>query len=281
MDTFFDLFTRPDFQIGLACGIAASVILASSLTVRGLSSRAAGPISVFIFLAVIFLDLGQRLSLAVGVGAVAFAGFLWHRSRIIALIVAVLGASIVMYRSGISDNAEVWVRPLGVAVILAVGWCLIRYEEAGNRPHSVLLLAITLFGIWATVPETRIPRLLLGGWSGLLPGLLVASLPKLGWWAPAVAAPIVWMTAMAGNSRPGSIVGGWASLGILLLRPVPSTKPWQAYVVHAGLVLFTARVAGFRDSPIEAALLSVAGLAAAAAFLWLGAPKEHRTQAVS
>lgn len=253
----------------------------TSLVVKGLSSRLAGPISVCLLLAAAFLDLGQRLSLAAGTGAMAIAGFLWTRSRTSAVIVAFLGASILIYRGGISETADVWVRPLGLAVILLVGWSLTRYEEAGNRPSSVLLLALTLFAIWVNVPETRIARLFLGSWSGLLPGLAVAGLPKLGWCAPAIAGPIVWMTAVSGTGRPGSIIGGWASMGILLLKPWLSTKPWHTYLVHAGLVLVTSRVAGFRESPIEAAVISLTAFAIAGVLLWLMRLGADRVQSAS
>lgn len=249
-----------------------------SLTVKDLSRRLAGPISASLFLVAVFLNLGQRLSLVAGTAALAIAGFLWQRHRTSAVIVAFLGASILMYRGGISETADPWVRPLGVAVILLVGWCLIRYEGMVIRPASVLLLALTLFAVWADVPETRIPRLFLGAWSGLLPGLAVAGLPALGWWAPAIAGPIVWMTALSGTGRPGSIIGGWASMGVLLLRPSPSTRPWHTLLVHAGLILLTARVAGFRESPIEAAAISLVGLAIAGLLMRLINPEDHHAQ---
>ena len=279
MDTVLDLFTRPDFQIGLVYGVIGSVIMLGSLTVKDLPSRLAGPISVCLLLIAVFVGLGQRLSLAVGTVAMVIAGFLWHRSRTIAVMVAVLGGSLVMYRS-ISEPAALWIRPLGLAALLLIGWRLMRYEEADSSPRSALLLALTLFAIWANVPETKIPRLLLGGWMGLLPGLAAVGWPKLGWWASGLATPIVWMTAVSGAARPGSIIGGWASMGILLLRPSPSIKPWQAVLVHAGLIALTARVAGFRESPLEAGAISLAGFVIASRFLWLLTPKNERAQAI-
>jgi hypothetical protein len=255
--------------------------MAISRREEGLPGQLAGPIGACLLLAVIFTDLGPRLSLAAGAGAMAIAGFLWNRSRAGSIIVAVLGASTVMYRSEISETADFWVRPIGTTIILLVGWCLVRYEEAGNRPYAGLLLAMTLLAVWANVPDTEIPRLLLGSWVGLLPGLLIAGLPKLGWWAPAVAVPVIWMTAVAGAGRPGSIIGGWASMGILLLRPRHSTRVWPPLIVNAGLLLLTARVAGLRDSPTEAAAISLTGLAAAGALLWLLDAKPGRAQTAS
>lgn len=274
MDTFFDLFTRPEFRLGLVGGVVGTVILAGSLAVKDLSRRLPGAVSILVLLTVIFVDLGQRASIAAGVMAMAFAGFLWQRSRYIAIAAATLGASLLMYRGGISDNADWWVRPTGVAIILFVGWSVLRWEGGGNRPSLIVLFAITLLGIWATVPETRVPRLFLGSWTGLLPGFVLLGIPHLGRWAPAIAAPIVWMAAEGGTSRPGSIIGGWASFGILLLQTGPSLRVWRTCLVHSGLVLIAARVAGLRESPIEAALISLTAFAMAAAYLlWTGNEK--------
>ena len=280
MDTFIDLFTRPDFQIGLASGIGASTILASLYRSRGISGRLTGALAVGVLLVALLLETRLTPGLVGGTIALAFAGLIWHRSRTSAITVAIVGAILVMYQGGIKESAALWVRPLGFAVILIVAWRLTTYEDRGNKPPSVLLLALTLFAIWVNVPDTRFPRLFLGGWTGLLPGLVMAGLPKLGRWAPAIAGQLVWMTAIAGAGRSGSIIGGWASLGILLLRPAASAKPWQVFLVHAGLVVLTARVAGFRESPIEAAAISIAALAAAATLLHLTASPPLRTQEV-
>lgn len=259
-------------------GAGASLILTTSLAVRGLSLRLAGPICSIVLLAPVFLDIGPRLSLAGGFLGLAIAGFLWHRSRIGSVSVAVLGAVLVMYR-GLDESAAAWVRPVGVAAILVAAWCMTRYEENGNRPHSVLLLAVTLIAIWVNVPDTEIPRLFLGGWLGVLPGLFLAGLPALGAWAPAVAAQLVWMTAAGGVGRSGSIIGGWASMGILLLRPT-SAKPLLAFLIHGGLVAVTARVAGLRESPIQAGMISLAAFAAAAALLRLTDSNDIRSESV-
>ena len=267
MDTFFDLFTRPDFQIGFAAGFGASAILASLFATKKPSGRLAGALAVGVLLIALVLETNPTPGLVGGTIALAFAGLIWRRSRISAITGALVGATLVIYQGGIKDSAAVWVRPLGFAMILIVAWRMTTYEDQGNRPASVLLIALTLLAIWANVPDTRFPRLFLGGWSGLLPGLVVAGLPKLGPWAPAIAGQLVWMVATGGAGRSGSIIGGWASLGILLLRPAASVKPWQAFLVHAGLIAVTARVAGLRESPLEAITISIAAMAVAAALL--------------
>jgi hypothetical protein len=87
----------------------------------------------------------------------------------------------------------------------------------------------------------------------------------------ALAGMVVWVVAIGGDARPGSIIGGWASLGLMVILPFvrPSAtmlierRPFLVVGLHALFVLVAARVIGLWESAVVAsiAVLFIAVLA--------------------
>jgi hypothetical protein len=71
-----------------------------------------------------------------------------------------------------------------------------------------------------------------------------------------LVAVMVWATAVGGEGRPASIIGGWACLGALVILPLYrrslrtwiEARPWLALLFHAVLVGVASRVIGLWES---------------------------------
>jgi hypothetical protein len=178
-----------------------------------------------------------------------------------------------------------WPTIVGAALLAALAGEADR--SLGRSAAGPLLLAAAAAGMYLTVPETGrlLPVLVV-----LVPVALVGvplALARLG--AAGSAATIVLLAALAGQggwTRPASIVGALASVGVLALEPVaralvPGTRRWpdvwrsRPVLLLAGLqgvvVLLASRVAGLQDDlaigVAAAAVVLLAGLAALAALV--------------
>jgi hypothetical protein len=136
-------------------------------------------------------------------------------------------------------------------------------ERVGDRAPRliILLLVVSVVGIYVCVPDTELVRPAVGGFLGA--ALLLLD-PELGGWsggASVAGGLMLWMAAGGGYGRPGSVVGGMACAGaVLFLSSVATGRRapgWAALVVPTLFTVFCARVAGFRES-WEAATLLVA-----------------------
>lgn len=159
--------------------------------------------------------------------------------------------------------------------------------RAQGRPLTAALLAVSIAGIWAAVPDTE-EILLVGGVLAVpLLATMVGGLDRLDapWSLPASAAvvgPVVWAAVHGGRGRPGSMVGGVACLGVLLVEPVarrlargpgptraPAAVAGVLLVVQVAVVLVTARVAAAQADVGPAALVATAALTAGTAVVSL------------
>jgi hypothetical protein len=176
---------------------------------------------------------------------------------------------------------------IAAAVAAALGAFDRRWGRLGLPPA---LLAVTAAGIWACVPDVEGPLVLLGAVLPVAllgrPGPLAARWPGL---APfgaagsaAVAAVLVWVVATGGAGRPGSVVGGLACLGLLLVEPAVrlldprrrspldpvEDRPglaWAALAAQLVLAGFASRVAGRPEQAAAALGLAALGLGPALA----------------
>jgi hypothetical protein len=145
-----------------------------------------------------------------------------------------------------------------------------------------VLLAVTTFGVWVTVPETQHVVVLMGA---VLPVAAVAFLRPTWLGIPgafAAVAVIAWVVEVDGQARDGAVVGSLACLGLLLLEPVlrrtglvPHVEPapergsslplsgagsgWMTPIVHTVLVAWCSRVAGMQSSAAVALGLVAVG----------------------
>ena len=109
--------------------------------------------------------------------------------------------------------------------------------------------------------------------------LRVARLGSIG--AHCLLGLLMWVIAWGGRGRSGSVIGAAAAIGLLVAAPLGS---WFArhprvttsrsaglvlVVIHAALVAFVTRVAGFEAEPQPALVLSISGLGLATVLWWV------------
>lgn len=317
--SILDLLGDGGFRVGVICGAVAAGV-AAVVALRGGGGPARHPWAGLAFAGAALVGLAQR-SLAEGdllaglvvltLGAVVAERLLNGRPvsdlqrRAIEVALSLPGAVLVAWSA--DGRGPGWVPPALVAVVV-VGSALVadvdrRSQVAPDTPGPLglsaaglvpVLLAVTVFGVWVTVPETEHVVVLAGvtlpvallGWPRPL-----ASLGRVG--TSLVTALVGWTVAVDGADRPGAVIGGFACLGILAIEPAtrralalrgngaaeapgdpdgegadPGPDVRRSLVVLAGLhvvvVAVCARVAGLETSAVTAFLLSVVVYAVAA-----------------
>jgi hypothetical protein len=212
--------------------------------------------------------LGLAL-LAVGGG---LAGHLRH--RVLHVVVAAPGAAFVAW--SLPHVVAGWIKVF-VFFVIMFGAPLVAGTDRRAVRVVPALAAVSALGVYACVPDTEFARILVGGFVaaafiGFDPKLRAISFGTF----PAVGV-IAWTVGLEGYGRPGSVVGGAACLGALLLVPVVwrrvtvespwAPAAWALAAVHVGLVAWCARVAGFRHGRGAALALAILGYAVAAVLL--------------
>jgi hypothetical protein len=171
-----------------------------------------------------------------------------------------------------------------ILIVVAFGGPLISWfeENASPSPLPTVLFAMSIAGVWATVPDVEESLVLLGAM--LVPTLLawplrVARLGSIG--AHCLLGLLMWVIAWGGRGRSGSVIGAAAAIGLLVTaplasgsarRPRVSTSSWAGLALvafHAALVAFVTRVAGFEAEPLPAVVLSIAALFGATVLWWV------------
>ncbi len=221
---------------------------------------------------VVALRVEHRLPAGLVVGVLLLLGGEWvfrdatWPARLLALVpgAVVLGAVL-------SPGWPFWMQVL-VTVVTVLGGVLV---DAGDRaaPRWVpLLLAIGACGVYVCVPDTEAPKALLGAvLATALIGLAVEVVPTLG--SAALTGVFAWVVAFGGFGRPGSVVGGMACLGVVVLVPALRRLARSRdgvialIVVQCALVAFVARVAGLEQDAAPALLLSASAFVAAGVVL--------------
>jgi hypothetical protein len=219
-----EFWSTPEFHTGFAAGVAALIVL----------------------LAIASLTESKRARAPLPLGGVAFtvAGlFAVHQSRAIpasvVIAVAGIGAMVaVTSRLGLPTVATAvltlpfawvlgtdggvfttrWIQIL-VTVVASVGAAVVAHTDRAWRDEALApsLLAITVLGVYFTVPDTEEAAALVGvalplaalGWP-----LRSSALGRSG--AAASTALVIWVAAIGGRGRPPSIVGSVACLGLLV-----------------------------------------------------------------
>jgi hypothetical protein len=91
----------------------------------------------------------------------------------------------------------------------------------GPRGAPWLLFAVTAGGVYLAVPDTELARVMLGV---AIPFVLLSVPRPLSPLGPAGSAAIVgvftWVVIVGGRGRPSSVVGGLATIGILVAEPL-------------------------------------------------------------
>ncbi len=175
------------------------------------------------------------------------------------------------------DGTLAWAAPALVLTSLVGGFLVAhfdrRWRETGAGP---VLVAISVAGVYATVPDTEEALTALGV---ALPVALLGwpwPVASLGGGAFAVTGLVGWTVVVGGAGRPSSIVGGLACLGLLCLEPLAravarpgswlrtagARRSWLVPLaaIHFVLVAVASRVAGLRPTLGQAVLVVAAEL---------------------
>ena len=275
---------RSEFATGFWFGlIALAVGLALAFPRRGRRPiDAAGLLFSVAFALALQQTLGLPGALALGLVGLAGAGAISRLPMLGRLgpILAVPGAWLVVSGCGLVLERWTWMLA-GVAIVIG-GWLLADFDARWQREDlGPVLLAISMAGIYFTVPDTEHALVALGaslplaflGWPWPL-----ASLGRAG--AYAATGSLLWIVVTGGFGRSSAVVGGVACLGLFAVEPVtrlldrggrsmleclPRGRRGAVIVafLHLALVYIAARVAGTRRTVAEAAAIALAEFAAA------------------
>lgn len=269
--TFLELLLLPEFLAGLGWGFIGLGVLAVASQKRPLTPIW-GIVATGAALVASVPIVGQRLALALGLVIVALGGELTRRSQPAGVLVVAAGAFVVALGSGI--DTVWWIHAGSLLFIISAGWMIERVDDhAGQSGIPVLMAAGTVFGVWATVPDTEVARILMGA----VTATIIAGWPlrkaRIGaGGAYAIAALLAWAVAIGGEARAGSIIGGWATVGAftaaLLGSSVRRILPVGLFTLHAGSVLVASRIVGPQESPYVALAIAAPALILTLAIGW-------------
>lgn len=278
-DKVLDALASDEFQIGLVLGAVSLLAILVVARLRHASSRSPVPIAGLLLAGggayAISRSSSLPISVAVGLALLAATGFVPGSSPLAWALRAVLlfGGAAVLAAS--SPDVPEWI-PIAVVASATVGGVAAadfdrRFADTGLGP---VLFAISVCGVYGTVPETQEALALVGIATPLALGGWPRARARLGG-AGALASVglISWVAATGGSQRPSAVIGALACLGLLAVEPVarkvmiPSAdrSPPKSGVLalHLAIVLLASRVAGLRSSSAAALAIASATLVGA------------------
>ena len=264
--TLIQLFTLPQFLIGVASGIVGLIVLFILPHDQSGTARGFGVVLSLVASVAVNIAIESNLYLIVSMFLLAAGGLLVERSRTSSeewitwtgWLAVGIGMVMVASRTEIVDVGWMW---FGVPLLgLVGGWSMMTSPEA--LPHRIIgpMVAITAFAMWTTVPDTEVAMVLLG----VSLAMAVATLPGInarltGGGAFPLITFLAWSAAVGGAARPASVVGAWACIGMLILGPLavrwrPGLRlgTWAVLGIHAVIVLVAARVIGLWEAALPA-----------------------------
>jgi hypothetical protein len=230
---------------------------------------------------VLWLQFELEQDILVGLGFIALAGLaidvahalrwkpLAYASRILAWGAVV--AAVVSFTSKSNPSGEPWVDIVFPIVVLLVGASVWSYRFGPNANLLGPILAVTIAGIWVTIPETDMFTIAVGAGLGLgLATLAPIRARAFATGAFVLVALVAWLTIAGGETRDLSIIGGWVSFGVLPIVPLlglMGVRPNRQSVVlgvHVVYSILATRVVDIWDS-IPISLVVIGALVAIAA----------------
>ena len=292
--TVHEIVSRSEFHVGLKWGVALMALTAVAGVLSLWTLRRPAPIAGLI-VPIAFVSGAKHwqglpsnvthglLLLALAGLAAGALGSWWRPLAWIGVVLAIPGASMLASNTGLPDVS--WVGPLVVVTTVVGGTLVADFDRRhAKRGWPVVMFAVSVVGVYFTVPDTERALVLLGasvplvllGWPFAL-----ASLGSVGAY-PAVGA-LAWTAAFEGRGRHTAIIAGCACLGLFVAEPIArllrggsgilDTLPkrwWIAIpvvVAHLGLVYLASRVAGLRTDVGQATVIAVGEMAMGAAVL--------------
>jgi hypothetical protein len=300
-----DIAGRHQFHVGLewgvALGVAAAVLGLLSTVVLRRPAPIAGLVvaGAFVFavkparaLTIGYLPIALPTNVCRGLVYLAAAGLVvellvaWHPSLgLLGLVVTIPGAVVITHQTRLPT--EHWVAPLVVATTVVGGTLVADLDRRhARRGWGPVLFAITVVGVYFTVPDTELALVLLGASLPLIVLGWPFALTSIGWIGayPAVGV-LAWTAAYEGVGRPAAIIAAVACLGLFVVEPITRLllglrssvfdslpeRWWLAIpiaIVHLALVVVVARVGGVRTSLKEASGVAIVTLLGAIVLLW-------------
>jgi hypothetical protein len=281
-----DLVDRPSFQVGLAVGVVATLLLVAFVVVsprrRPLALAGIGLCAAtYVGAHLANVSFPRPGFLALGLIALGAAGAWCERSSIgfVARLALFVPGALLLAPAFVPHD-EAFVRPfLIVFVVLAaaaaVEWP--RWERVADAGPVLLLLAVG--GAYACVPDTEHAALVLGvaiplactGWPARFLTLGAGG-------AAASVGLLAWVAGTDGVARPGAVVGAVACLGVIAFVPLlvrsglplgargtapddPGVRPIVAVVgVQLVVVAACSRLAGLEASAVVSTVIAVFAL---------------------
>lgn len=183
-------------------------------------------------------------------------------------------------RLGWSPFTVAWSLPLAVVASLFAGIGAKDLARVGPAWIGPALFALSVLGVWGTVPDTERAAVLMGVTAGLLGALVVRREVRVGLVGPILAVAVLgYVVVTDGALRGGAIVGSLGALGMLVVAPAvvvlarvgPRLPPLWLSLGQVGHVIVSGRVAGRMEDPVAAGLVVAGSAAAAGGLLWWGA----------
>lgn len=291
-----DLLTHDGFRAGAPYGVAAAVVVALASVLLRRSLPWAGPaFGVATMAGAAQQGVTVETPALAGLALLATGGYLaTGRGTLVGAAAALPGGALFAWSAAPDDLA--WALPTIVAVTVLGGAAAASLDHRlGPTGLPPVLVAVTALGVYLTTPDTEHSAILLGaaapvallGCPGLVGRRPLASLGTGG--AFLVPAVVAWVVALDGAGRDGAVVGGIACLGVFVLEPLTASAARGAAAarahivlvgaVHVGVVALCSRVAGLRDSAVDALVLSALAYAVGAAVLLVGRrPQQARPE---
>jgi len=315
LDAISDLLHARAFALGFAFG-GVAFLLAAAVAVA--SRRRIPDVAGLAFVAAGWLGVRgawgttlARASVLLALGTLALGGalvvVLAHRFSVarahpllttaVALVPGAVWLAAVTPLAG-SDLS----RAILAISTIAIGVGMRDFDAMhGARGAPWLLYAVTTAGVYLAVPDTELARVMLGV---ALPFVLLSIPRPLCPFGPAGSAALAgmftWVVVVGGRGRPGSVVGGLATIGLLVAEPLgrhtigmvtrgvrdPRDRNQDAWLSRAAvaaiaqliIVLYASRVVAREDFAVTA-LLITAPLAAVAVIASPGLyPQPHSSK---
>jgi hypothetical protein len=182
----------------------------------------------------------------------------WGAIWAVAVIFAAFAAGVARFR--VIDQrvgGRNWVYLLAAIAAAAAAFGIVRMKNPFLASWAV---ALSLAGIWATVPDTEVIAVQLG-----VTAVLMWVWHPAGWAAPRVigavlfAALAAWAIVVGGIARTTGVIGGFGaltSLGWSALM-LPTSRPWIWLGTHAVSVILWSRWAGLTSRAPSAIIIGV------------------------
>lgn len=245
------LVVDPGFIAGLLSGLAAVVGL--TLWRRPIDVLLVGAVASAVGMAFTAL-LDPAVAIAMVLAALLMIAPIGHTLR------ALVAGLLILVTTAAPDVAE---SPWMVGLVMVGVAATVRAAHDWPRPRvAAPLVAITVVGVWATIPDTDALRVMVGVMIAVVvvPMVMQREIVTPARMLAPLAVLLGGLILDGGDDRFGSIVGSVGTLGMLAIGERFSLGPMQLAVrstrhligAHVVLVVTWSRLAGLQNSTLEA-----------------------------